>query len=215
MKLSGKSAAIRVVAAKVTVFVVGTSMVLGVHAMDMSAHEHHHDHMSMSPAPGVVPRSVVDIELPSVKLVRQDGKAVDFRKEISSGRPTILAFMYTSCTTVCPVTSQIMEKTQELLGSDLSRASLVSVSIDPEYDTPARLRDYSQKFHAKPQWQHYTGTQSASVAVQKAFGAYRGDKMNHVPLIFITRGGGKSWVRLEGFPSAEQVTKEYRGLLAH
>ena len=60
------------------------------------------------------------------------------------------------------------------------------------------------------QWQHYTGTLANSVAIQKAFGAYRGDKMNHVPLMFINGGGKKNWVQLEGFPSAEQVVKEYR-----
>jgi protein SCO1/2 len=44
--------------------------------------------------------------------------------------------------------------------------------------------------------------------VQKAFKAYQGDKMNHLPLIFINGGGKKAWVRLEGFPTAAQVVKE-------
>jgi protein SCO1/2 len=173
-------------------------------------HQHHH------PAPATagtanadVKRSVVEIKLPAATLVRQDGVSTNLGKELDGGKPAILAFIYTSCTTVCPVTSQIVSRTQTLLGKDLEKARIVSVSIDPEYDTPARLVAYSKLYSAKPQWQHYTGTLPNSVAVQKAFGAYRGDKMNHVPLIFINGGKGNSWVKLEGFPSAEQVLKEF------
>jgi protein SCO1/2 len=96
------------------------------------------------------------------------------------------------------------------LGKDLDKVRIVSISIDPEYDTPARLLAYSKQFGAKPQWQHYTGTLANSIAVQKVFAAYRGDKMNHVPLIFISSSDKKSWVRLEGFPKAEQIIEEFQ-----
>ena len=155
-----------------------------------------------------VMRSEVEFTIPATPLLRQDGSKTTLLKELEGNKPTVLAFFYTSCTTVCPVTSQILSNTQDLLGKDLANARIVSISIDPEYDTPARLAAYSEKFGAKPQWQMYTGTQQNSVAAQRAFGAYRGDKMNHVPLIFINAGGKKSWVQLKGFPSAEQVVKE-------
>jgi protein SCO1/2 len=140
--------------------------------------------------------------------VRQDGSKTTLQKELEGDKPTVLAFFYTSCTTICPVTNQIFSNAQDLLGKDLERARFVSISVDPEHDTPARLAAYSKKFGAKPQWVMYTGTQQNSVAAQKAFGAYRGDKMNHVPLIFINSGAGKPWVQLQGFPTAEQVVKE-------
>lgn len=177
----------------------------------LAQEEHQHQHHHPVPAPNAeVKRSVVEIKLPATPLVRQDGVATSLIKELEGGKPVILVFMYTSCTTVCPVTSQIVSRTQNLLGKDLEKTRIVSVSIDPEYDTPARLVAYSKLYSAKPQWQHYTGTLSNSVAVQKVFSAYRGDKMNHVPLIFINGGKSNSWVRLDGFPSAEQVLKEYQ-----
>jgi protein SCO1/2 len=157
-----------------------------------------------------VKRSMVNISVAATPMVDQDGKKTTLAKALEGKKPVILAFMYTSCTTVCPVTSQIMSNTQDLLGADLANTRLVSISIDPEYDTPERMLAYSKKFEAKPQWQHYTGTLADSVAVQKAFGAYRGDKMNHVPLFFINGGGKKSWVMLQGFPSAEDVLKEFQ-----
>jgi protein SCO1/2 len=178
--------------------------------MDMSdtdPHAHHHEHPDMNAA---VKRSLVDITLAATPMVKQDGSKTTLAKELDGTKPVILAFIYTSCTTVCPVTSQILSRTQDLLGADLKGVRMVSISIDPEYDTPERLLAYGKKFDAHVQWQHYSGTLADSVTIQKAFGAYRGDKMNHVPLMFINGGGKKKWVQLEGFPTAEQVVKEYR-----
>ena len=62
------------------------------------------------------------------------------------------------------------------------RARLVSISIDPEYDTPARLREYARRFKAGPRWRFLTGGRDDVEAVQKAFGAWRVNKMSHQPL---------------------------------
>ncbi len=167
---------------------------------------HEHDHAAMLAAE--LKRSVVEVVVPPSKMVRQDGVSTTAAKELTPDKPTVLAFIYTSCTTVCPLTSQILSQVQSELGRDLVNTRLVSVSIDPEYDTPARLTAYSKRFDASPQWQYYTGSLANSVAIQKAFKAYQGDKMNHLPLIFVNGGKSKSWVRLEGFPTAAQVLKE-------
>jgi protein SCO1/2 len=90
----------------------------------------------------------------------------------------------------------------------------VSISIDPEFDTPARLREYARKFGAGPEWQHYGGTLAASREVQRAFGAYRGDKMNHAPVTLVRTAPGKEWVRIDGFASADQLLAELPGVHA-
>lgn len=169
----------------------------------------HANHVHPDPK-AAVKRSMIDVVPAATAMVRQDGSSTTLARELEGKKPTVLAFIYTSCTTVCPVTSQILSGVQDGLGAEIKNVRLLSVSIDPEYDTPERLLAYSKKFGALPQWQHYTGTLANSVAIQKAFGAYRGDKMNHVPLMFINGGGKKGWVQLEGFPSAEQVVKELR-----
>jgi protein SCO1 len=175
-----------------------------------SAADHSHHHHGEPDLKAEVKRSMVDVNLAATPLVRQDGQAVKLNAEVGDGKPVVLAFMYTSCTTVCPVTSQILSEVQGLLGKGLEGVHIVSVSIDPQYDTPQRLAEYAKKWDAKPQWNHYTGTQTNSVLVQKAFGAYRGDKMNHLPLFFVQGGHKKNWVRLEGFPSAARVVSELR-----
>jgi protein SCO1/2 len=84
----------------------------------------------------------------------------------------------------------------------------MSISIDPEQDTPARLREYAKTFHAGPEWQHYTGALAASQGAQRAFDVYRGDKMDHAPAVLIRRAPGTEWRRIDGFATAEQVLAE-------
>lgn len=180
--------------------------------MEMAGHEHEHHHHAMAESKPSVQRSEATYALPTLNLVRQDGKPVDFIKEVDDGRPVILNFVYTSCTAICPVTSQVMAQVQEMLLKDRQRFHMLSISIDPEYDTPARLSAYAKKFGATPQWQFYSGTEKASVAMQKAFNVYLGDKMNHLPVTFVRAAPGKPWVRLDGFASPEAVLHEFHQL---
>jgi protein SCO1/2 len=176
---------------------------------DMHEHDDHHHHAM----PQGISRSEARYEAPSVTLIRQDGTRVNFANELDDGRPVVLDFIYTSCTTICPLTSQIFYELQEKLGKDRDKVKMVSVSIDPEYDTPARLREYARKYHASAQWQHYTGSVEASVAVQKAFNVFLADKMEHSPVTFLRAAPGKQWVRLDGFASPDLLLAEYQHLL--
>ncbi len=158
--------------------------------------------------------SWVDYHVPKIQLVRDNGRSVLLPKELDDGRPVVMNFIYTTCETTCPLSSATFTQFQARLGANRSRVHLVSISIDPEQDTPARLRAYARKFGAGPDWQHYTGTVSASIAVQQAFGAYRGDKMSHTPVTLLRSAPGKPWMRIDGFVTPDQLLHEYHDLLA-
>jgi len=167
-------------------------------------HAHHHH----TEATFDTHRSTLRYHVPDIELVRDDGRHVSLPAEMNDGRPVVLAFIYTSCTTVCPLTSQTLSMVQRKLGDARDRVHIMSISIDPEQDTPARLREYAKTFHAGPQWQHYTGTLAASQGAQRAFDVYRGDKMDHAPAVLIRRAPGTEWVRIDGFATADQVLAE-------
>jgi len=156
-------------------------------------------------------RSVIAYKVPELQLVRDDGHTVSLEHELDDGRAVVLNFIYTACTTICPLSSQVFSVLQGKLGAERSKVHLVSISIDPEQDTPARLRAYARQFHAGAGWQHYTGTPHESIVAQQAFGAYRGDKMSHLPLTLLRPAGGGPWVRLDGFASADDLLAEIRG----
>jgi len=164
--------------------------------------------------PPAATRSLVSYATPRVNLVRSDGQHVLLSDEIDDGRPVVLDFVYTTCTSVCPLSSQTFSALQEALGSERERVHLVSISIDPEQDTPQRLSEYSSHFDAGPQWQFYTGTLDASLAVQRAFGAYRGDKMSHPPLTLLRMAPGQPWIRFDGFATVADLLGEIHRPLA-
>ena len=95
----------------------------------------------------------------------------------------------------------------------LKKVHLVSVSIDPENDTPAKLVEYGKKFKASSHWDFYTGNIDNIIAIQKAFETYQGDKMNHSSIIFMRVAPNKPWLRLEGFASPDAVIQEYQNLV--
>jgi protein SCO1 len=178
------------------------------------AHSDSHHHQAVAAKDGYV-RTLVSYTVPDVKLVDADGATVPLRSKFASeDRPLILNFMFTSCTTICPVTSATLAQVQAALGPDREAMRMVSISIDPEQDTPAALKAYAGKFGAAPQWQMLTGRLEDSVAVQRAFDVYRGDKMNHQPVTFLRASAGQPWVRLDGFASAAEILREYQQLRA-
>lgn len=155
-----------------------------------------------------VTRVTADYRPPDVVLTRADGARVHFLREIDDGRPVILNFIFASCSAVCPTMSRTFAAAQARLAGE--EVHLISISMDPESDTPLRLRDYARRYGAGPDWQFYTGSLEESVTLQKAFLAWRGDKMNHGPLTFIRRAPGAPWVRLEGFATPDDIVREYR-----
>ncbi len=80
--------------------------------------------------------------------------------------------------------------------------------IDPEQDSPARLRELAKTYGAGPEWQYYTGTLTASETAQRAFDVYRGAKMDHSPVTLIRPTPEGPWVRLDGFTTASQLFAE-------
>jgi protein SCO1/2 len=158
-------------------------------------------------------RQSAQYRLPTTQLVRSDGTRISFPQAVDDGRPVALNFIYTSCTAICPVLSHSFAEFQRRLGTERERVHMVSISIDPEQDTPARLREYAARLDAGPQWEFYTGSADASSSLQRAFQAWFGDKMHHRPVTFMRGAPGQPWVRLEGFATPEELLVEYRRLV--
>ncbi|HKC16059.1 MAG TPA: SCO family protein [Steroidobacteraceae bacterium] len=158
--------------------------------------------------------SWIDYKVPATQLVRADGKTVSLPKELDDGRPVVMNFIYTTCETICPLSSGTFSQFQTKLGAYRKDAHLVSISIDPEQDTPARLRAYAKKFRAGPGWSHYTGTLQATTTTLQAFGVNWSDKMSHTPVTLMRAAPGKAWMRIDGFVTPDELLTHYHDLLA-
>jgi protein SCO1/2 len=170
----------------------------------------HHRHMLESTR---YSRSVHLYELPDVAVVDMQGQKTSLLDEVNVDQPVMLNFIFTTCTTICPVLSATFAQVEKELGPERERVRMISITIDPEYDTPARLRTYAERYDADAEWHFLTGRLENIVAVQKAFDAYRGAKMNHEPLTFLRASTEAPWVRIDGLASAADVVREYRQLV--
>ena len=180
---------------------------------DAQGHEGHEQHAEMMKQDGYI-RVEAAYDVPNVVLTDQNGRRVAVRDALGGPKPVMLNFIYTTCTTICPVLSATFAQTQRALGPDARDVRLVSVSIDPEHDTPERLRDYAQRFQAAEGWQLLTGRLEDVIAVQQAFDAFRGSKANHIPLALLRVAPEGPWVRMQGFASANELVQEYRQLVS-
>jgi protein SCO1/2 len=158
-------------------------------------------------------RSEHAYKLPALKVTRADGKRLALADAIDDGRPVLLNFIYTSCTAICPITSQVFLELRERMSvAQRDGVNMVSISIDPEQDTPARLTDYAKRYGGAGVWSHYTGSSADAIEIQRAFETWRGDKMNHQPTTFLRAAPGKPWVRLDGFYTPAALFGEYQKL---
>lgn len=155
-------------------------------------------------------RSLDNYTLPSLELVDMHGNQVNLSKILDTDQPVMVNFIYTSCTTICPLLSATFSQAQQQMGESAQPVKWVSFSIDPEYDTPARLREYASRFQADSNWHFITGNVENIVTVQKAFNTYFGSKANHKPVTFMRAGRNQPWVRLEGLTSGAELVAEYQ-----
>lgn len=170
-----------------------------------------HRHHPAPAAPTAYTRSVHAYTVPDVPLVDAEGHRVQLAELLDHPGPLLLQFIFTTCPGVCPALSASLSSAQHHLGDDLPRVRMISITIDPEHDTPDRLAAYAERFGAGRQWHFLTGQLDDVVAVQQAFDAYRGNKMGHEPLTFLRTTAGASWIRLEGFVDGEALAGETLG----
>ena len=155
-------------------------------------------------------RSVEKYTIPDVVLINQDGDKIRLKTLLESEQPVAVDFIYATCTTICPILSAGYANLQRKLGTDSAKVHLVSITIDPENDTPPILKEYLEKYQARPGWDFLTGSRRDIDRVMTAFDAYFRNKMDHKPLTFIRSPKDGSWIRLYGLMSGIDFMDEYQ-----
>ena len=150
--------------------------------------------------------------IPDLTLINHNAQSVSLQELLAEDKPIVLNFIFTSCPTICPVLTSTFAKLQSSLQTHHPKVQMISVSIDPEHDTPTVLHDYAEKFKANDNWAFITGNTKDIESLQKSFESFRGDKMSHVPVYFMRAATSKKWLRIEGFPSIKNMINEYRQL---
>jgi protein SCO1/2 len=98
-------------------------------------------------------------ELPAFTLVERSGEPLS--RDDLAGRPWVADFIFTRCSGMCPALSVRMAELRRRMRDEGLQARLVSFSVDPQYDTPAVLREYASRYAADDGWLFVTGGRDA------------------------------------------------------
>src|SRR6185437_11411150 len=99
--------------------------------------------------------------IPDIQIYDQTGRRSNFYSDLIKGKTVAINFIFTTCTGICPpLTATFRRVQQDLIESNLP-VQLISISVDPVTDTPARLQEFATKFHAAPGWTFVTGDAAA------------------------------------------------------
>jgi protein SCO1 len=168
------------------------------------------EHAPVWPGTNDYRRSVRTYAIPDVVLTDADAQPVRLRELLATNDPVMLNFVFTTCGTICPVMIRVFADVPATLGAQAKNLRMISISIDPDNDTPTQLKAYAKNVGAGERWKFLTGRVQDIKTVQLAFDSYRGDKMNHEPLTLMRHAPGKPWVRIDGFANPGELVHEYR-----
>lgn len=134
-----------------------------------AAAQHPHRHPAAPSRPAAAPSSSAaavrklfvgntEYRLPDLTLLDHDGKSVRLYSDLLKDKLFVMGFFYTNCTYICARQGRLFAQLQERLGERLGReVFIVSVTMDPERDTPERLSEWAKRFKRRPGWTLVTG----------------------------------------------------------
>lgn len=177
------------------------------HQQDPAAHDKHAAHRAAMQKTRYT-ATTENYATPDVELIDQLGTSVSLQALLETDQPIVLNFIFTTCTTICPVMTATFAQMRRELGDAGSDLRLVSISIDPEYDRPDKLKAYSEQFRAGAGWDFLTGDSADIVQVLRSFDSYAGSKMNHQPVTLLKSSDSASWTRIDGLASGKDLANE-------
>lgn len=149
-----------------------------------------------------------------IELVDQNGKPQRFYSDLLKDKVVIINAFFTTCTSVCPPMSRNLEKVQEWLGDKMGRdVHIISLSVDHETDTPPRMKDYAQKFHARPGWFFLSGKKANIELALKKVGQHVDAKDNHTTVIIIGNLQTGLWKKAFGLAKPDDLIKVVESVL--
>lgn len=141
-----------------------------------------------------------------VVLVNQDGKEMRFYSDLLKGRVVIINVFFTSCTSVCPPMTRTLERIQEWLGDRLGKdAYILSVTVDPEVDTPPKLKAFAESFGVRPGWHLLGGKKEDVQFALRKIGQFVEARDNHSTILLVGNERTGLWKKAFGLAKPSEL----------
>lgn len=162
--------------------------------------------LTATPAPAQTEPSPAEKYFTNVELVNHHGETMHLYRDLLQDKIVVIDTIFTDCTGICPVMSKTMARIQEHVGDRMGEdVHLISISVDPETDTPAKLRKMAETYDAGPGWYFLTGKkENVDFALQKLGGYVENPEAHNAILIMgNTRTG--LWKKALGLAASSKI----------
>ena len=170
--------------------------------------------VAQQPATQAAGQSAAQKYFTDVVLVNQHGEKMRLYSDLLKDKVVIIDFFFTTCQGVCLPLNRNLQKVQEALGEHVGKdVHLISVSVDPMMDTPARLKEYAKKLDARPGWYFLTGDKANVDFALHKLGGYVDAKENHTNIFIIGNERTGLWKKAFGLARSEELIKVVESVL--
>lgn len=150
-----------------------------------------------------------------VILVNQNGQKLRLYSDLLKGKVVVIHSFFATCQGSCPVAAATFLKLQQHFGDRLGKElSFLSVSVDPERDTPTALKAYAQRFQVRPGWHLLSGKKENVDWALYKLGQYVEVKESHSNVILIGNMRTGLWKKVMGVASYDVIVQTVESVLA-
>lgn len=133
------------------------------------------------------------------ELVNQDGKPMRFYSDLIKGRSVVISTVFTRCKGICPTLNLKMAGIQRWLGNRLGKdVVLLSITLDPEYDTPPRMAELARQLKARPGWYFLSGSKENVGTILKKLGQWVETTDDHNAVLLVGNDRTELWKKAQG-----------------
>lgn len=146
------------------------------------------------------------IILPEMTLIDHHANPHALRGDLDSGALLVMTFSYTLCGSICPIGNDIMAQLDDEVGSIGGRdVRLLSITIDPQNDTPAMMAEAARSFDASDRWLWLTGRPGDIRRLLQSVGAPVHNLELHDPVFLVGDGQTGQFFRTQTMPTVDEL----------
>lgn len=149
-----------------------------------------------------------------VVLVDHLGREQRLWSDLVHDKTVVISPFFTHCVGVCPKLAGTLKKVESSLGDRLGKDVLMlSITVDPERDTPAKVKEYAAALEPKPGWLFLSGKRENVELALRKLGYYVEDPEGHTNLVIVGNEKSGLWKKAFGLADPEEVIKIVRSVV--
>ena len=151
---------------------------------------------------------------PNTIVQTHDGRKLRFYDDVVRGKVVVFNMMYSVCTGICPGNTANLLQVQQTLGDRLGKdIFMVSMTLQPEFDTPKALNDYVKSYGIKTGWTFLTGQPKEMDVIRRKLGFFNDDPKidsdlaNHTGMVRIGNETLDRWFMMPALSAPKQIAR--------